>query len=142
MPIRFLTYKLPIALARVSASERAQGKLEERVARWLLMAHDRLQSDVIPVTHKMFSQLLGVRRAGITVALQGLEKRGLIERSRGSITVVDRARLIASANGLYGQPRIEFERLFGRIGSDDDLGPLTPRSKKTRIITNGSARPS
>ena len=55
-----------------TAFANAQGKLEERVARWLLMAHDRLQSDVIPVTHKMFSLLLGVRRAGITVALQSL----------------------------------------------------------------------
>jgi CRP-like cAMP-binding protein len=122
-----------------TAFANAQGKVEERVARWLLMAHDRLQSDVIPVTHKMFSLLLGVRRAGITVALQALEKRGLIERSRGSITVLDRARLVVSANGLYGQPRLEFERLFGRAGPDDNLGPLAPRTPNERISTNGSA---
>ena len=103
------------------------------------MAHDRLQSDVIPVTHKMFSLLLGVRRAGITVALQTLEKHGSIERSRGSITILDRARLIASANGLYGQPRMEFERLFGRIAPDDDIGPPAPLALNARPSTNSSA---
>ena len=122
-----------------TAFANAQGKLEERVARWLLMAHDRLQSDVIPVTHKMFSLLLGVRRAGITVALQTLEKHGSIERSRGSIRVLDRTRLIASANGLYGQPRMEFERLFGRIGPDDDIGPPAPLAVNARPSTNSSA---
>ena len=79
----------------------------------------------------MFSLLLGVRRAGITVALQGLEKRGLIERSRGNITVLDRARLSASANGLYGQPRVEFKGCL-------EVGRPTTTSGRSRLAPSMS----
>jgi CRP-like cAMP-binding protein len=125
-----------------TAFANAQGRLEERVARWLLMAHDRLQTDDIPVTHKLFSLLLGVRRAGVTVALRNLEKRGSIRRSRGSITVLDRERLIGSANRLYGQPRVEFERLFGRMSPDHDVGFLVHHSAQRNVSANGSRSPT
>jgi len=57
--------------------------LEERLARWLLMAKDRLDGDEIPLTHEFLSLMLGVRRAGVTVALNYLESRGIIRLSRG-----------------------------------------------------------
>lgn len=95
-----------------TALANAQGKIEERLARWLLMAHDRLDSDELHLTHEFLSVMLGVRRAGITTALHQLEKLALISTSRASITVLHRRALEKSTNGLYGVPEAEFRRLF------------------------------
>ena len=78
--------------------------LEERLARWLLMANDRLGGDEIPLTHEFLSLMLGVRRAGVTVGLHYLEQRGLINLARKQIIVTDRDGLKAAANGTYHQP--------------------------------------
>ena len=78
--------------------------LEERLARWLLMADDRLQGDEVPLTHEFLSLMLGVRRAGVTVALHYLEQRGLIRLSRKQIVITDRNGLRAAANGTYYYP--------------------------------------
>jgi CRP-like cAMP-binding protein len=78
--------------------------LEERLARWLLMAHDRLRGDEIPLTHEFLSLMLGVRRAGVTVALNYLESRGLISLARKKIVITDRDGMKAAANGTYHQP--------------------------------------
>jgi CRP-like cAMP-binding protein len=75
--------------------------LEERLARWLLMANDRLRGDEIPLTHEFLSLMLGVRRAGVTVALHYLERRALIRLSRKQIIITDRMGLEAAANGSY-----------------------------------------
>jgi CRP-like cAMP-binding protein len=96
-----------------TAVANARGKIEERLSRWLLMAQDRLQSDKLLLTHEFLSLMLGVRRAGVTTALQELERRCVIATARGEITVRDRDGLIETANGLYGTPEAEFERLFG-----------------------------
>jgi len=71
----------------------AQGKLEERLARWLLMAHDRLGTDSIKLTHEFLALMLGVRRAGVTTALQHLEQDALIDAARGVVTILDRGGL-------------------------------------------------
>jgi len=78
--------------------------LEERLARWLLMANDRLKGDEVPLTHEFLSLMLGVRRAGVTVALNYLEQRALISLSRKKIVITDRNGLKAAANGTYHQP--------------------------------------
>lgn len=78
--------------------------LEERLARWLLMAHDRLEGEEIPLTHEFLSLMLGVRRVGVTVALNYLKHRGVIRLSRGYIAITDREGLKTSANGTYHQP--------------------------------------
>jgi hypothetical protein len=98
--------------ASYTALASAQGKLEERLARWLLMAHDRIGSDVLKLTHEFLALMLGVRRAGVTTALQHFEVKGVLHTARGSVTVADRGGLEECANGLYGQPEAEFERLF------------------------------
>jgi CRP-like cAMP-binding protein len=67
--------------------------LVQRLARWLLTAHDRLDGSVIPLTHALLSTMLGVRRAGITAALSHLEDIGAIAKNRGAITVVNRSLL-------------------------------------------------
>jgi CRP-like cAMP-binding protein len=90
-----------------------RSKIEERLARWLLMAHDRTDGDVLPITHEFLSVMLGVRRPSVTHAVHLLERTGLIQADRGIITVVDREGLEESSNGAYGTPEAEFHRLFG-----------------------------
>ena len=76
------------------------------------MAHDRVESDAILLTHEFLALMLGVRRAGVTVALQELEASALISTSRGVVNVLDRAGLEVRANGFYGVPERECERLL------------------------------
>jgi CRP-like cAMP-binding protein len=95
-----------------TALANARGNIEERLARWLLMTHDRLDGDKLGLTHEFISLMLGVRRAGVTSALQGFEAKGLIERARSTVVIKDRAGLEEAANGLYGPPEAEFKRLF------------------------------
>ena len=71
----------------------ARHSLEERLSRWLLLAADRLDDRVIPVTHDMLSVILGVRRASITTTLAELEQAGGLVRQRGGIDVCDHAAL-------------------------------------------------
>jgi CRP-like cAMP-binding protein len=79
-------------------------KIEERLARWLLMAHDRIDGDDLSLTHEFLARMLGVRRPGVTVALKGLEMNGLIKAKRGGILIIDRTGLEASSNGAYIAP--------------------------------------
>jgi CRP-like cAMP-binding protein len=88
-------------------------KLEERLARWLLMVHDRLDGTIVPLTHEFLSVMLGVRRPGVTVALHILEGKGFIRAMRGQITIVNRKGLIDEANGSYGVAEQEYQRLLG-----------------------------
>jgi CRP-like cAMP-binding protein len=88
-------------------------KLEARLARWLLMAHDRADNDWIDITHEFLALLLGARRAGVTGAVQVLAGRGLIRATRGRVTVLDRHGLERAADGSYGVPEAEYTRLMG-----------------------------
>jgi CRP-like cAMP-binding protein len=90
-------------LAHVSATAaiNAHNKLEERLARWLLVARDRTDTDEMAFTHDFIAQMLGVRRAGVTLALNELQQRGLIEGARGRVRIVDRDGLRRQANGAY-----------------------------------------
>ena len=90
--------------------------IEQRLARWMLMAHDRSEGDGFPMTHEFLSMMLGVRRAGVTVAAGALQRAGLIRYERGRMTVTDRPGLEAGACDCYDQVRREYERLFGRPG--------------------------
>ncbi|RWM69176.1 MAG: Crp/Fnr family transcriptional regulator [Mesorhizobium sp.] len=98
--------------ASYTALVNARLKIEERLARWLVMCDDRIEGDRLPVTHEFLSVMLGVRRPGVTVALQLLEGRGLIKSNRGEVIVRDRDGLIALADGSYGQPEAEYARLI------------------------------
>jgi CRP-like cAMP-binding protein len=104
-----------IFMMQIAQTAFANGRagLEQRLARWLLMGHDRINGDRLPLTHEFLSVMLGVRRAGVTLALQGIEKRGLVKRTRGQIAVVDRAGLEALAGDSYGVPETMYRRLIG-----------------------------
>lgn len=97
-----------------TAISNANGKLEERLARWLLMAHDRIDGDGLPIIHDFLALMLSVRRAGVTVALHRLEHDGLINPERGRIVVLDRNGLKEVAGGSYGVPEAEYARLMRR----------------------------
>lgn len=88
-------------------------KIEERLARWLLMADDRAQGNAVHLTHEALALMLGARRAGVTMALSEFQKRGIIHTQRGVIVIKDRAALEEAANGSYGNPEAEYRRLFG-----------------------------
>ena len=96
-----------------TALANATAKIDERLARWLLMAHDRVDGDEIPLTHEFLALMLGVRRAGVTVALQMLEGNGLVGSSRGVVHIINRRGLARLADGLYGTPEAEAARLTG-----------------------------
>ncbi len=111
---RFLLYAHAFLLQTgYTAMANGRSKIEDRLARWLLMAHDRTDGDTLSLTHEFLSVMLGVRRPGVTHALNLLERTGLIHASRGTITIVDREGLIESSNGAYGTPEAELNRLFG-----------------------------
>ncbi|MFC4169407.1 Crp/Fnr family transcriptional regulator, partial [Teichococcus aestuarii] len=87
--------------------------IEDRLARWLLMAHDRAEGDEFPMTHEFMSMMLGVRRAGVTVAARVLQKAQFIRYERGRLEVTDRPGLESASCECYGIQRRASDRLFG-----------------------------
>ena len=87
--------------ATQTALANGRSKIEERLARWLLMAHHRVDGAELTLTHEFLATMLGVRRSGVTVALQGLERTGLISHKRGKITILEREALVTNSNGTY-----------------------------------------
>jgi CRP-like cAMP-binding protein len=96
-----------------TALANGRSKLEERLARWLLMAQDRLDGDEVPLTHEFLSVMLGVRRPGVTVTLDLLEKKNLIRAKRGVVAILNRTGRRKISNGAYGAAEAEIQRLFG-----------------------------
>ena len=98
------------------------GKIEERLARGLLMWHDRIRDDELFVTHEFLALLLGVRRQGVTVALHELEGKRLIKSTRNMVRILDRAGLQREANGFYGIPEEAYARALGpALGASETL---------------------
>ena len=84
-----------------TALANGRSKIEERLARWLLMADDRVDGDELPLTHEFLGMMLGTHRPGVTIAVQALEKAGLITARRSHITILDRKALEKRSNGTY-----------------------------------------
>jgi CRP-like cAMP-binding protein len=89
-------------LMQASDTALANGRsnIEQRLARWLPMADDRLDGE-LPLTQEFLSIMLGVRRAGVTAAVQELERQGLIASKRGGILIIDREALRECSGGTY-----------------------------------------
>jgi CRP-like cAMP-binding protein len=98
----------------------ARHTLKQRLARWILFAHDRIEGNELPVTHQFLGRALGVRRAGVTTAMGRMEEAGLIHRGRGRIIILNRAGLEEEACDCYRTIRTA----HGRIVCDEIAAPL------------------
>lgn len=87
--------------------------VESRLARWLLMVSDRMQSDQFPLTQEFIAQMLGCRRSGVTEAAGTLSQAGMIRYTRGRITILNREAMDAASCECYGVIKDEFARLLG-----------------------------
>lgn len=106
-------HSLSIQMAYTALSNTVH-PMEERCARWLLMTHDRIDGDEIPLTHEFLSLMLAVRRPSVTSALHVLEGNRFITAQRGCVKIRDRAALEEFAGDAYGMPEAEYERLIGK----------------------------
>ncbi len=115
---RLLLQALEAFMAQVSqtAACNSRHNLPQRLARWLLMAHDRVNGDELPLTQEFLSKMLAVRRSGMTVALQSLRITGTINQGRGRILICDRPGLEAAACGCYGRVKA-----FAEVVADGDV---------------------
>ena len=114
--------------------------IEERYARWMLMADDRVGADEFALTQEYAAQMLGVRRAGVTVVAGTLSEAGLIAYTRGHVRVLDRPGLMEAACECYGVVNAELRRLMG-------YGAKTrrweqPEPRHPRMAPLGTANPS
>jgi hypothetical protein len=109
----FLTY-VQVLVIRTghTAIANSVGKLHVRLARWLLIAQDRVAKDKLILTHEFIAIMLAVRRAGVTEAVNELKRRGLISCTRGVVTVLNRKGLEKVAGTFYGVPEAEYRRLL------------------------------
>jgi len=96
-----------------SAVANARYQIEARLARWLLMCHDRVKGDEIALTHEFMGMMIGAQRSGVTVSLHVLEGIGMIRAKRGRVTILDRDKLEELAGDSYGPAEAEYRRLIG-----------------------------
>ena len=103
-----------LELAQNAACNRLHS-IKERLARWLLVVHDRIDSDVMYTTHDFLSKMVGTDRATVSVAAAELERAGVIRQGRASISVEDRHKLEAQSCNCYD--------LFRRLNRELGLTP-------------------
>lgn len=98
--------------------------VEQRIARWLIMAQDRCQTETLPMTHEMLSRTLGVRRATISRCIRRHEEAGILSRSRSRIRIKQRGRLEAASCVCYGIIREADEWLMRQCGNFKEVREL------------------
>jgi CRP-like cAMP-binding protein len=96
-----------------SAACNTAHKVEQRCCRWLLMTHDRMQSDKFPLTQEFLAMMLGVRRTTVSAVAQQLKVLKLVQYDRGHATILDRAGLERHSCECYSVSKREFDRLLG-----------------------------
>lgn len=115
----------------LSTMANAHHRIESRLARWLLMCHDRVDGDEITLTHDFMGMMIAAQRTGVTVTLHILEGAGMIRSKRGRVVILDRDKLEDLAGDAYGQPEAEYRRLIGPLGKGGDgLVPPVPDRHK------------
>jgi CRP-like cAMP-binding protein len=92
---------MAMQVTQIAACNRLH-EVDERLARWLLMSADRIGSNSVPLTQEFLAQMLGTRRASVTVAAGILQKAGLIAHTRGDVKIIDRRKLEEAACECYG----------------------------------------
>ena len=117
-PLRRLLLRYIATLMVQSANNTAANahlQMEARLARYLLMCHDRMSGDDIHVTHEFMAMMIASQRTGVTLALHKLEGEHAIRSMRGLVEVRDRSRLEELAGEAYGPSEAEYERLIGPL---------------------------
>lgn len=113
LDLRLRRYALALSVQiAATAFVNAEYTVEMRLARWLLMCHDRVDGDDLATTHEFLAIMLGVRRPGVTTTIHVLEGHGLIRAGRGRITIRNRRALKEFADDAYGLPEAEYARLM------------------------------
>jgi CRP-like cAMP-binding protein len=108
-------------IAQAAACNRLHSN-EERLSRWLLMSHDRVGVDEFAITHEFLGQMLGSRRATVTLSAGILQAAGLIRYQRGHVTIIDRPGLEGVSCECYGVIKKELDRAV--VPPPDGLGTL------------------
>lgn len=99
-------------IAQFSACNRLHA-INERGAKWLLLAHDRADGDTVHITHEFLATTLGVRRPGVSIATAGFDEAGYIDSQRGRIVIRDRAGLESVACECYAAVNASLKRIVG-----------------------------
>jgi len=86
----------------------------ERLARWMLLMQDRIDSDTLQLTHEFIAIMLGARRSGVTLAAGALQKRNIINYRRGKVTILDRPKLEKVSCECHRIVKNEYDRLLGK----------------------------
>lgn len=112
-----------VVLVQTAEAAIAAGRftVNQRLARWILMGHDRVAGDRLTMTHDHLALMLGVRRSGVTDAIHVLEGQGMIQSSRAQILITDRSKLIGMAGASYGSAEKEYGRALGFDSADAPL---------------------
>ena len=110
------THLLMIQIAQTAACNRFH-VVTQRMARWLLMTHDRVNSNEFRITQEFLALMLGVRRVGVSVAMGALRERKIIAYRRGTITILDQGGLVAAACGCYKTVKDTYLRAQARKGN-------------------------
>ena len=113
-PLGLYAQALIVQMAQ-TAYANATFNIEARLARWLLMAQDRIGGTELLLKHEFIAMMLGVRRPGVTTATHALEGMGSIRAKRGRIIVRDRDKLLELAGDAYQVAEDEYERLMARV---------------------------
>ena len=127
--IRRSTRAFFLQIALVAACNRLH-RADQRLARWLLMTHDRVGADELLLTHEFLAEMLGATRSTATLVLGTLQRAGLVRTAWGRITVLDRAGLEAASCECYQATRDEYERL---LGGQADVPARPPRRGTTPV---------
>jgi CRP-like cAMP-binding protein len=107
-----LRYVHTFLIQSTQTSLAMRASVEQRLARWLLMVHDRAKGPRLELTHEFIGLMLGTRRTGVTIALNDLEDMALIESKRGVVTITDRRGLEELAGPYYGISETEYRRIM------------------------------
>jgi CRP-like cAMP-binding protein len=115
-----------------SMATNANQRVEARLARWLLMCHDRVDGDEIALTHEFMGMMISAERSGVTITLHILEGAGMIRSQRGRVIIRDRDKLEDIAGDGYGIPEAEYRRLIAPFGRQSVVLPFDSRADQPR----------